>query len=236
MLLEVKDLWCHYGGAEILKGVSLRVDEGKVVAIIGSNGAGKTTTMRCISGLKAPTSGTIHFLGQRIDGKSPQEIVRLGVVQVPEGRQLFPYLTVMENLKVGAYLRKDRAQMKADMERVFEHFPRLYERRRQKARTLSGGEQQMLAIGRALMANPKLLLLDEPSLGLSPLMVEEIRKIVENINTTRGIGVVLVEQNARLALGVAHYAYVLETGSVVLEGSPEELMTSDHVRRAYLGQ
>ncbi|MCX8032217.1 MAG: ABC transporter ATP-binding protein [Thermoleophilia bacterium] len=235
-MLEVKDLWCHYGGAEILKGVSLRVDEGKVVAIIGSNGAGKTTTMRCISGLKAPTSGTIEFLGQRIDGKSPQEIVRLGVVQVPEGRQLFPYLTVMENLKVGAYLRKDRAQMKADMERVFEHFPRLYERRRQKARTLSGGEQQMLAIGRALMANPKLLLLDEPSLGLSPLMVEEIRKIVENINTTRGIGVVLVEQNARLALGVAHYAYVLETGSVVLEGSPEELMTSDHVRRAYLGQ
>jgi len=236
MLLEVKDLWCHYGGAEILKGISLQVEEGKVVAIIGNNGAGKTTTMRCISGLKALTSGSIYFMGQRIDGRSPQEIVRMGVIQVPEGRQLFPYLTVMENLKVGAYLQRDRSQMKQDLQRVFEHFPRLYERRRQRARTLSGGEQQMLAIGRALMANPKLLLLDEPSLGLSPLMVEEIRKIVERINTDRGIGVVLVEQNARLALGVADYVYVLETGNIVLEGPPEELAASDHVRRAYLGQ
>lgn len=234
MLLEVKDLWCHYGGAEILKGVSLRVDEGKVVAIIGSNGAGKTTTMRCISGLKAPTSGTIHFLGQRIDGKSPQEIVRLGVVQVPEGRQLFPYLTVMENLKVGAYLRKDRAQMKADMERVFEHFPRLYERRRQKARTLSGGEQQMLAIGRALMAKPRLLMLDEPSLGLAPLIVREVLLTVSRLREV-GVSVLLVEQNARAALQIADRAYVLEMGAVALSGAAEALLHDRRIIDTYLG-
>jgi branched-chain amino acid transport system ATP-binding protein len=235
MLLEIKDLWCHYGGAEVLKGVSLDIGEGSIVTIIGSNGAGKTTILRATSGLKQPTSGSISFLGERIDRLSPQEIVRKGIVQVPEGKQLFPYLSVMENLKLGGFLQKDRNQMRRSLEEVFTHFPRLKERRRQKAKTLSGGEQQMLAIGRALMGNPKLLLLDEPSLGLSPMNVLEIGKIVRSINT-RGISVVLVEQNARLALGVAQYAYVLETGSLILEGEAKELANSDHIRRVYLGQ
>ncbi len=200
MLLEIKDLWCHYGGAEVLKGVSLDIGEGSIVTIIGSNGAGKTTILRATSGLKQPTSGSISFLGERIDRLSPQEIVRKGIVQVPEGKQLFPYLSVMENLKLGGFLQKDRNQMRRSLEEVFTHFPRLKERRRQKAKTLSGGEQQMLAIGRALMGNPKLLLLDEPSLGLSPMNVLEIGKIVRSINT-KGISVVLVEQNAKTGLG-----------------------------------
>jgi branched-chain amino acid transport system ATP-binding protein len=233
-LLEIADLWCHYGGAEVLKGVSLKIDEGSVVTIIGSNGAGKTTTLRAVSGLKQPSSGTISFAGKRIDGLSPQQIVRSGIVQVPEGKQLFPYLSVTENLRLGAFLEKDREQIRKNMEEVFAHFPRLQERRRQKAKTLSGGEQQMLAIGRALMGSPKLLLLDEPSLGLSPMNVLEIGKIVRSINA-RGISVILVEQNARLALGVAQYAYVLETGSVVLEGDAKDLANSDHIRRVYLG-
>jgi branched-chain amino acid transport system ATP-binding protein len=234
MLLEIADLRCHYGGAESLKGISLKIDEGEVVTIIGSNGAGKTTTLRTVSGLKQPTSGTISFLGKRIDGLSPQQIVRSGIVQVPEGKQLFPYLNVVENLRLGAFLQKDREQIRQSMEQVFMHFPRLKERRRQKAKTLSGGEQQMLAIGRALMGNPKLLLLDEPSLGLSPMNVLEISKIVRSINAN-GISVILVEQNARLALGVAKYAYVLETGSIVLEGEANKLANNDQVRRAYLG-
>jgi branched-chain amino acid transport system ATP-binding protein len=234
MLLEITDLWCHYGGAEVLKGISLRIDEGSVVTIIGSNGAGKTTTLRAVSGLKQPSSGTISFLGRRMDELSPQQIVRSGIVQVPEGKQLFPYLTVVENLRLGAFLQKDRNVIRQSMEEVFAHFPRLKERRRQKAKTLSGGEQQMLAIGRALMGSPKLLLLDEPSLGLSPMNVREIGKIVRSINA-RGISVILVEQNARLALGVAQYAYVLETGTIVLEGEAKELANSDHIRRVYLG-
>jgi branched-chain amino acid transport system ATP-binding protein len=234
MLLEISDLWCHYGGAEVLKGVSLGVDEGQIVTIIGSNGAGKTTIMRATSGLKTPTSGVISFAGERIDHESPQNIVRKGVIQVPEGRQLFPYMSVMDNLRLGAFLQKDRSQMRENLEQVFRHFPRLKERKRQKAKTLSGGEQQMLAIGRALMGSPKLLLLDEPSLGLSPLNVLEIGKIVREINE-RGISVILVEQNARLALGVAQHAYVLETGCIVCEGNSEELSRTDHVRRAYLG-
>jgi branched-chain amino acid transport system ATP-binding protein len=235
MLLEIRDLWCHYGGAEVLKGLSLSIAEGKIVTIIGANGAGKSTTLRAISGLKKPSSGEITFAGERLDVMSPQEIVRRGIIQVPEGRQLFPYMSVFDNLRVGAYLQKDKELVRESFENVFEHFPRLKERRKQKANTLSGGEQQMLAIGRALMANPKLLLLDEPSLGLSPMNVLEIGKIVADINQ-RGISVILVEQNARLALGVAHEAYVLETGSVVVSGDAGELANSDHVRRAYLGQ
>jgi branched-chain amino acid transport system ATP-binding protein len=235
MLLEVKELWCHYGGAEVLKGVSLEVEEGSIVTIIGSNGAGKTTILRSISGLKNPTSGEIWFQDERIDRKLPQDIVRRGVVQVPEGRGLFPYMTVLENLKLGAFLQKNRGQVSDGLKTVFEHFPRLEERRRQQAKTLSGGEQQMLAVGRALMSDPKLLLLDEPSLGLSPMNVQEIDRIVRNINE-RGISVILVEQNARLALGLANRGYVLETGEVVLQDKASALMGSEHVRKAYLGQ
>ena len=234
MLLDIKDLWCHYGGAEVLKGITISVPDGKIVTIIGANGAGKTTTMRAISGLKRPTSGVITWRDERIDVLSPQEVVRRGIVQVPEGRQLFPFMSVLDNLKVGAYLQKDKERVRRNLEDVFAHFPVLSQRKGQKANTLSGGEQQMLAIGRALMADPKLLLLDEPSLGLSPMNVLEIGKIVRSINE-RGIGVVLVEQNARLALGVAHNAYVLETGSVVLAGEAKELAKSDHIRKAYLG-
>jgi len=235
MLLKIKDLWCHYGGAEVLRGITLEMEEDSIITIIGSNGAGKTTILRTISGLKARSSGEILFQGERIDRKLPQDIVRRRIVHVPEGRALFPYMTVLENLKLGAFLRKDREQIAIDLEKVFKHFPRLKERTNQKAKTLSGGEQQMLAIGRALMSNPKLLLLDEPSLGLSPMMVQEIGSIVRNIND-RGISVILVEQNARLALGLATRGYVLETGSIVLQGEAIDLLHSDHVRKAYLGQ
>jgi len=235
MLLKLKDLWCHYGGAEVLRGITLEMEEDSIITIIGSNGAGKTTILRTISGLKARSSGEILFQGERIDRKLPQDIVRRRIVHVPEGRALFPYMTVLENLKLGAFLRKDREQIAIDLEKVFKHFPRLKERTNQKAKTLSGGEQQMLAIGRALMSNPKLLLLDEPSLGLSPMMVQEIGSIVRNINE-RGISVILVEQNARLALGLAKRCYVLETGSIVLQGEAIDLLHSDHVRKAYLGQ
>ena len=235
MLLEIKDLWCHYGGAEVLKGISLEVEEGNIITIIGSNGAGKTTILRTISGLKVPSSGEILFQGERIDRKLPQDIVKRGIIHVPERRGLFPYMTVLENLKLGAFLQKNRSQIGRNLEKVFMHFPRLEERKRQQAKTLSGGEQQMLAVGRALMSNPKLLLLDEPSLGLSPMNVQEIGKIVRDINQ-RGISVILVEQNARLALGLANRGYVLETGNIVLQGETRELMHSDHVRKAYLGQ
>jgi branched-chain amino acid transport system ATP-binding protein len=235
MLLKIKDLRCHYGGAEVLRGISLEVEEGSIITIIGSNGAGKTTILRTISGLKAPSSGEILFQGERIDRRLPQDIVKRGIVHVPEGRGLFPYMTVLENLKLGAFLQKNRDQIGSDLEKVFNHFPRLQERRGQQAKTLSGGEQQMLAVGRALMSNPSLLLLDEPSLGLSPMNVQEIGRIVRNINE-RGISVILVEQNARLALGLANRGYVLETGNIVLHGEAEELMHSEHVRKAYLGQ
>ncbi len=234
MLLRIQQLWCHYGGAEVLKGVTLEIESGSVVSVIGSNGAGKTTVLRAVSGLKSISSGEIWFEEERIDRKLPQDIVRRGVIHVLETRGLFPYMSVLENLKLGAFLRKDKRQVKADLEDVFQHFPRLGERMKQQAKTLSGGEQQMVAIGRALMAKPRLLLLDEPSLGLSPLMVNEIGTIIREINA-RGISVILVEQNAKLALGVAKRCYVLETGNVVLSGEARELMNSDHVRRAYLG-
>ena len=234
MLLEIKDIHVHYGGAEVLKGVSLDLEEGQVVTLIGSNGAGKTTTLRAVSGLKGLTAGEIWFDGVRIDGLSPQEIVKRGVIQVPQGRGLFPFMSVSENLRLGAYLRKDKEQVRSDLANVLEHFPRLKERSRQRAGTMSGGEQQMLAIACALMGRPRLLLLDEPSSGLSPIMVEEIGRVVEGINS-EGTSTLLVEQNAGLALGLAQRAYVLETGNMVLSGDAKDLLNSDHVKRAYLG-
>jgi len=234
MLLEIKDATVHYNKVAALKEVSMSVAENSVVTIIGANGAGKSTTLRSISGLARPTSGEIWFDGQRIDGMPAEKIVARGIAHVPEGRRVFPDLTVQENLNTGAFLRKDKTAIARDLDEVFDHFPRLKERRRQRAKTLSGGEQQMLAIGRALMSSPKLLLLDEPSMGLSPMMVQEIARIVAEINR-RGVPVVLVEQNAGLALRLAEYAYVLETGNVALHGIADELHENEHVRRAYLG-
>ncbi len=234
MLLEIRDLHVHYQKVAALKGVSLEVPMGGIVTIIGSNGAGKSTALRTISGLARPSSGEIRFDGERIDTLAPEKIVARGIAHVPEGRRVFPGLTVEENLRTGAFLRRDKAGVEADLETVYAHFPRLKERRRQWARTLSGGEQQMLAIGRALMSRPRLLLLDEPSMGLAPLLVQEIGRIVLQI-VERGVPVVLVEQNAELALRLANYAYVFETGSVALHGRTAELRDNAHVRRAYLG-
>lgn len=234
MWLETKDLAVRYEGAEVVKGVSLHLEPGEIVTLIGRNGAGKSTILRAVSGLKPPARGEIWFDGVRIDGQKPQSIVKMGVVQVPQGRGLFPYMTVAENLKVGAYLRKDRKATAKDLEEILQHFPRLKERARQQASTLSGGEQQMLAIASAIMCKPRVLLLDEPSMGLSPLMVTEIAKIIREIHQA-GTAVLLVEQNARLALKLAMRAYVLETGKVVVEGPAGDLMESEHVRKAYLG-
>ncbi len=234
MLLELQEASVHYKKVAALKGVSLGVPEGGIVTIIGANGAGKSTTLRAISGLVPLSGGEIRFAGARIDGRAPESVVTAGIAHVPEGRRVFPDLTVEENLRTGAFLRRDKVKIEQDLEMVFDHFPRLHERRKQWAKTMSGGEQQMLAIGRALMSDPKVLLLDEPSMGLSPVMVQEIAGIVLEINR-RGVPVVLVEQNAELALRLADYAYVLETGAVTLEGPAIELHENDHVRRAYLG-
>ncbi len=234
MLLEVDGAEVHYHKVAALKGLSMAVPEGGIVTIIGANGAGKSTTLRAISGLVKLSAGEIRYHGQRIDGLAPEKLVALGIAQVPEGRRVFPDLTVLENLMTGAFLRKDQDCIARDLDAVFAHFPRLEERKGQWAKTLSGGEQQMLAMGRALMSGPKLLLLDEPSLGLSPIMVAEIAKIILEINQ-RGVPVILVEQNAEMALRLADYAYVLETGAVALEGAAAELHENDHVRRAYLG-
>ena len=234
MLLEVSNARVHYHKVAALRDVSMGVPHGKVVTIIGANGAGKSTLLRAISGLEALSGGEIRFDGERIDGTPPEKVVALGIAQVPEGRRVFPDLTVQENLNTGAYLRRDSEQVRRDLDGVFEHFPRLKERRRQWAKTLSGGEQQMLAIGRALMSNPRVLLLDEPTMGLSPVLVQEIARIIREIHD-RGVPVVLVEQNAELALRLADYAYVLETGTVALHGASAELHENDHVRRAYLG-
>jgi branched-chain amino acid transport system ATP-binding protein len=234
MLLEVKGLTVHYGGIAALRNVSMSLAEGEIVTLVGNNGSGKSTTLRSISGLEMPVSGEIWFKGRRIDGVSPQSIVRLGIGHVPEGRNPFPYMSVAENFKLGAYLRKDRKRIDEDIERLFDHFPVLKQRKRQQARTLSGGEQQMLVIARALMGRPKLLLMDEPSLGLSPIMVQTIGQIVRDINE-RGTSILIVEQNARLALKLAHRGYVLETGTVVLDGKGEDLLYSEHMKKAYLG-
>ena len=232
-LLEVTDIHTFYGNIEALKGVSLAVDEGECVTLIGSNGAGKSTTLRSISGLTPPREGSIRFDGEEIGETPPQEIVRKGISQSPEGRHTFQRMTVRENLELGAYLRRD-SRVQADMERVFELFPRLKERERQKAGTMSGGEQQMLAIGRALMAEPKLLLLDEPSMGIAPILVERIYETIAEINR-RGTTILLVEQSASFALGVSRRGYVLETGSVALSDDSQRLLQNPEVQRAYLG-
>ena len=233
-LLELETVDAFYGRIQALRGVSITVDKGEVVALIGSNGAGKTTTLRTISGLMHPHAGTIRFDGRDITRTGPSKIVGLGICQSPEGRRLFPRMTVADNLLMGAYTRNDRPGIAADIDRVFELFPRLQERRTQIAGTLSGGEQQMLAMGRALMARPKLLMLDEPSLGLAPILVETIFTIVREINS-QGTTVLLVEQNANKALEAAHRAYVLETGVIVQTGTGKELLASEEVQKAYLG-
>lgn len=234
-LLEAEDLWVHYGGVAALKGISLALEPGSIVALIGANGAGKTTLLRTISALNKPTSGEIRYAGKRIDGLRPHKIVEMGIAHVPEGRRLFPDMTVYENLKMGGYARKDEEGIRADLESVYHHFPRLRERRRQRAGTLSGGEQQMLAMGRALMARPRVLLLDEPSMGLSPILVAEIAKIIRDINRELGVTILLVEQNARMALSLASKAYVLQTGTVFREGEPSQLMHDEELKTAYLG-
>ncbi|MEY2514223.1 MAG: branched-chain amino acid transport system ATP-binding protein [bacterium] len=232
-LLEIEDLHTFYGNIEALKGVSLTVDDGEIVTLIGSNGAGKSTTLRSISGLTPPRSGSIRFLGKEIARTPPQDIVRLGISQSPEARRCFQRMTVRENLDMGAYLRRD-AQIGDDLTRVYELFPRLEERQRQKAGTMSGGEQQMLAIGRALMARPKLLLLDEPSMGIAPILVDRIYETITEINE-QGTTILLVEQNANYGLGVSKRAYVLETGKVALSDASDALRTNPDVQKAYLG-
>ena len=224
----------HYGKVVAIRNVDLHVNEGEIVALIGANGAGKSTTLRAISGLAGIATGKISFQGQRIDGVQPEEITRRGIAHIPEGRRIFPQMTVLENLEMGAYLRRDKAEMGKNLEDVFRHFKRLRERVKQLAGTMSGGEQQMLAMGRALMANPKLIVMDEPSLGLSPIMCQEIARIIRDVHA-EGRTVVLVEQNARLALSLADRGYVLETGNVALHGPASELRGNDLVRKTYLG-
>jgi branched-chain amino acid transport system ATP-binding protein len=233
-ILELESVDAFYGRIQALRGVTINVEQGEIVALIGSNGAGKTTTLRTISGLMHPQSGSIRFDNHDITRTGPSKIVEMGVCQSPEGRRLFPRMTVVDNLFMGAYTRRDKAGITADMDRVFTLFPRLQERRTQISGTLSGGEQQMLAMGRALMARPKLLMLDEPSLGLAPILVETIFSIVREINS-QGTPVLLVEQNAFKALEVAHRGYVLETGNIVQTGTGKELLASEDVQRAYLG-
>lgn len=234
MLLELRAVAVAYGKVSAIRDISLNVPDGRIVTIIGSNGAGKTTTLRAISGLARLREGEIHFAGERIDQLDPDQIVARGIAHVPEGRRIFPDLTVEENLRTGAFLRRESEAVARDLDAVYDRFPLLLERRTQLAKTMSGGEQQMLVIGRALMAGPKLLLMDEPSMGLAPKIVEEIATIIGEINA-RGVPVILVEQNAELALELADYAYVLETGSLVLEGPADELHDNEHVRSAYLG-
>ena len=235
MLLRVNDIRVHYGQSEVVHGISLHVPEKAIVSIIGANGAGKSTVLKTILGMKVPTNGEIWFQGNRIDQLPVHEIVRMGLALVPEGKRLFHHMTVLENLRLGAYTKKNSSEeMLHDIEVVFGYFPRLRERRGQKAGTLSGGEQQMLSIGRSLMAKPKLLLMDEPSLGLAPLMVGQIAQAIVNINK-EGVSILLVEQNAWLALRIAHEAYVLENGVVVLQGNAKEMVKIENVRRSYLG-
>lgn len=233
-MLEVKDLHVHYGVIEALKGVNLTVNQGEIVSLIGANGAGKTTMLQSISGIVKKTSGDVLFLGNSIYKSQARQIVEQGLTQVPEGRRIFTGLSVYENLMMGAFLRKDKKGIEEDLQKVYQQFPILKERIHQDASTLSGGEQQMLAMGRALMARPKLLLLDEPSMGLAPILVKEIFSIIQQINE-QGTTVLLVEQNAKMALSIAHRAYVLETGKIVLNGTGKELINSPEIQKAYLG-
>ncbi len=233
-MLEVKNLSVHYGMIQAVRNVDFKVNEGEIVSLIGANGAGKSTILKTLSGLIHPSEGEIIYLGENIASTSAKKIVEKGLVQVPEGRHVFPGLTVKENLELGAFLRKDKEEIQKDMEAVFERFPILKERKEQDAQTLSGGEQQMLAMGRALMSRPKLLLLDEPSMGLAPIFIREIFKIIQEIQKT-GTTVLLIEQNAKMALSISNRAYVLETGSVVLSGTGQELLESDEIQKAYLG-
>lgn len=233
-MLEVKNLSVHYGMIQAVRNVDFTVKEGEIVSLIGANGAGKSTILKTLSGLIHPSEGEIVYLGENIALTSAKKIVEKGLVQVPEGRHVFPGLTVKENLELGAFLRKDKEEIQKDMEAVFERFPILKERKDQDAQTLSGGEQQMLAMGRALMSRPKLLLLDEPSMGLAPIFIREIFKIIQEIQKT-GTTVLLIEQNAKMALSISNRAYVLETGSVVLSGTGQELLESDEIQKAYLG-
>ena len=233
-LLELRNVHTYYGNIHALKGISLSIEPGEIVTLIGANGAGKSTTLKTISGLLRPRTGEVWFDGNRIDGLRPHEVVALGICQAPEGRRIFPRMTVLENLQMGHFQRKAGPEVDADFERVFTLFPRLKERRSQNGGTLSGGEQQMLAIGRALMASPKLLLLDEPSMGLAPILVEQIFEIIRDINAG-GTTVLLVEQNALMALGLAKRGYILQTGEIVLQDSADRLIVNEDVKRAYLG-
>ncbi|KMY55353.1 MULTISPECIES: ABC transporter ATP-binding protein [Bacillaceae] len=233
-MLKVNEINVNYGNIRALKGVSLDVNEGEIVTLIGANGAGKSTLLKTLSGLLKPKEGTIEYLGKSIAGKPAQTIVKAGISHVPEGRRVFANMTVEENLELGAYLRNDSAGIRQDFAKVYELFPRLEERKKQLSGTLSGGEQQMLAMGRALMARPKLLLLDEPSMGLAPLLVQTIFRIIEEINRD-GTTILLVEQNAHMALSIANRAYVVETGKIVISGTAEELQASEEVKMAYLG-
>jgi branched-chain amino acid transport system ATP-binding protein len=234
-VLEIKDLHTYYGNIHALKGISLHVEQGEIVSLIGSNGAGKTTTLRTIQGLIRPREGTILFEGSPLQSLSAQAIVRLGISQSPEGRLIFPRMTVQENLEMGAFSRRDSLGIKSDLEKALHLFPRLRERINQKGGTLSGGEQQMLAIARAMMARPRLLLLDEPSMGLAPILVSQIFSIIRDINA-QGTTILLVEQNARMALTVCHRGYVLQTGQIVLTGTAKDLQSNETVRKAYLGE
>lgn len=233
-MLKVNDLSVHYGVIQAVRGISLEVNEGEIVTLIGANGAGKTTALRTISGLVKPSSGTIEFEGKPIQKVSPQKIVTQGISQVPEGRHVFPGLTVQENLEMGAFLRKDNEGIKKSFSEIYERFPILKERKIQDASTLSGGEQQMLAMGRALMSKPRLLLLDEPSMGLAPIFIKEIFNIIQEIQQ-QGTTVLLIEQNAKMALSIADRGYVIETGKIVLQGTGVELLASEEVKKAYLG-
>jgi branched-chain amino acid transport system ATP-binding protein len=235
LVLELDDVHTYYGAIHALKGISLRVHDGEVVTLIGANGAGKSTTLRSINGINHPRQGTIRFQGRDITNAPPHTIVKMGIAQSPEGRRLFPRMTVLENLEMGAFQREDRSTFNEDLERVFDLFPRLAERKLQKAGTMSGGEQQMCAMGRALMARPKLLLLDEPSMGLAPIFVERIFEIVKEINA-QGTPILLVEQNALMALDAADRGYVLETGAIALEGPASQLRNDEKVRQTYLGE
>ena len=234
-MLELRNVSSGYGAIEALNSVSIRVDEGEIVTLIGANGAGKSSILRAITGLRRVRSGEIHFRGRRIDGTPPDEIVRMGISMVPEGRRVFPFMSVRDNLLMGAFTRSDAAEIRESLDRVLNRFPRLKERYSQAAGTLSGGEQQMLVIGRALMARPKLLLLDEPSLGIAPKLVQDIARSIVAINRDEKVSVILVEQNSRMALRVSHRAYVLTTGKIALSGPSEEMRTDERVRRLYLG-